>query len=68
MENQFIILRDTIINYLKQDSKYSNVLAVEKDGLLFAGADVALLDNKNDLQIYRIVIIPHKLDYSIFTT
>ncbi|MCL2860905.1 MAG: hypothetical protein FWE22_00615 [Firmicutes bacterium] len=68
MKNQSIKLRNMIINNLKEDSDYSNVLAVKKDGLLFAGADVALLDSKNDLQTFRIFIIPHKLDYSVFAT
>ena len=67
MYNQAIELRDTIVHALKKDERIGNITAVTNDGFLIATIDVAMPSVNGNCQSFRVVVIPHKLDYSVFT-
>ena len=54
------IIRDTIIKNLKKEKNFNNMVVVEINGILSAAADIALSVGKNECQIFRIAVIPHK--------
>ena len=67
MYNQAIALRDAIVRALKNDEKINGITVTINDGYLIAATDVAMLDISGNCQAFRIAVIPHKLDYRVFT-
>lgn len=58
MDNSAFI-RNTIIQNLKKEKDFDGMVAAELNGFHFSAADIALLDNDGNCEVYRIAVIKH---------
>jgi len=52
-------IRSTILRYLKNDRNFDGMVTAEFNGKYFYAADIALPNNENHCQVFRIIVVKH---------
>jgi len=59
MTNQSKHIREEMLKAFEGNQNFEKAIVAEIDGCNFSAAEIAFLDNDNNNQVYRIIIVKH---------